>query len=142
MSLTAQSALFPLPWIAAKLAYPDLQVESLGLETVHGAACQHFRLSRAWQSDKVLAIYTKFTEAHVWIDSTTGLPAKVLFDRRKAWGAVPAVPISIEYADYRTVSGTPYPFHIKQYVNGTLWADIQIQSVRFNSGLTASQFAN
>lgn len=141
-SLTAQSPLFPLPWLMAKLAYPDSQVDTVGVETINGADCQHFRLTRTWQSDRVRRAYAKFTEANVWIDTKSGLPAKVSFERRNGWGAVPAIPIAIEYADYKSISGILYPFHIKQYVNGTLWADIQIQDVQFNTGLTASAFTN
>ncbi len=140
-SLTAQSALFPLPWIAAKLADKDLQVNSLGMESIENVSCRHLRLSRAWQSDKALRAYARFTETDLWLDSNTGLPAKLSFERRKGWGAVPAIPISIEYSDYRMVDGIQYPFHIKQYVNGTLWADIHVQNVRFNAGVAASEFS-
>jgi hypothetical protein len=141
-SLSAQSSLFPLPWLAAKAVEGDLQVESLGSETVGNVACQHLRLSRAWQSDKNLRAYTEFTKTDLWLNSITGLPVKVAFQRRKGWGAVPPIPISIEYSDYRLVEGIQYPFHIKQYVNGTPWADIHVQGVQFNTGVTASEFSN
>jgi hypothetical protein len=141
-SLTAQSALFPLPWLTAKLADKNLQVNGLGMESIENVSCQHLRLSRAWQSDKALRAYAKFTETDLWLDSNTGLPAKVSFERRKGWGAVPAIAVSIEYSDYRLVDGIQYPFHIKQYINGTLWADIHVQNVQFNTGLTASAFTN
>jgi hypothetical protein len=140
-SLTAQSALFPLPWLAAKIAEKDLQIEDLGAETIESGSSQHLRLSRAWQSDKVLKAYAKFTVSDLWLDSGTGLPSKIAFERRKGWGAVPAIHVSIEYSDYRSVQGIQYPFHIKQYVNGTLWADIHVQDVRFNTGVAASEFS-
>lgn len=141
-SLSAQSSLFPLPWLAAKAIESDLQVESLPSETIENVACQHLRLSRAWQSDKNLRAYTEFAKTDLWLNSNTGLTIKVAFERRKGWGAVPPIPVSIEYSDYRPVEGIQYPFHIKQYVNGTLWADIHVQGVQFNTGVTASEFSN
>jgi len=140
-SLSAQSPLFPLPWLSAKATGSDLQIENAGTDKVGNTDCQHLRLSRAWQSDNTLKAYAKFTEADLWLDSNTGLPAKIAFERRSGWGAVPAIPVAVEYSDYRTVDGILYPFHIKQYVNGTLWADIHVQDVRFNAGISASEFS-
>jgi hypothetical protein len=42
--------------------------------------------------------------------------------------AIP-IPVQVEFSDYRLTDGAQIPYSIKRYLNGTLQADITINSV-------------
>ncbi len=140
LELTAQSAAFPLPWLINKYVNPDQAFEVVA----DGGATSnvvHLRITNTFASDPNLQRYASLTTSDVWLDAQTGLPRKIGFERREASGATPAIPVAYEYSDYRTIQGVTYPFSIRKYVNGTLWAVITIQSVSVNSGVLDSEFA-
>ena len=140
-SLSAQSSLFPLPWLYANTIGEDIAVEDMGTDSFDGVSAKHLRVTKTFVSNKSLQIYSKFTVRNIWLDQNSGLPLKIGFNRRTALGAAPPVAIALEYSDYRPIQGYLYPFHIRKYVNGTLWADIHVQSVQFNTGIAASEFS-
>jgi hypothetical protein len=137
----SQSSYFPLPWLAAKASAKGLQVEDLGIEQTEGQGLRHLKLFRSWQPAKS-GSPKEITDSEVWLDSRTGLPARIEFKDENTSSARASVQIRIEYSDYRTVDGVLYPFHIKQYLNGSLRANVHVQDVRFNTGLTDSDFSS
>lgn len=140
LSLTAQSPFFPLPWLASRYANTDISIENVGTDTQAGVPATHLRLTNTFASQPILKHYSDLTRCDVWLDSTTGLPVRIMFERRDSGGAGAGIPITYEYADYRNVQGFLYPFHVKKFVNGTLWADVTVQSVSINSGVASGAF--
>ncbi len=140
LSLTAQSPFFPLPWLASHYSNSDIAIENLGTDTQAGVSATHLRLTNTFASQPLLTHYASLARYDVWLDAKSGLPIKIAFERRKEGGAGSGIPIAYEYSDYRNVQGFLYPFHVKKYVNGTLLADITVQSVSMNSGVASSAF--
>jgi hypothetical protein len=81
-----------------------------------------------------------FSTTDFWLDPSSGLPLKIAYSRRAGGGAVPAIPVAVSFSNYTNVNGVLYPFQINKSFNGTPWQTITIQSVSFNTGLTAAQF--
>jgi len=140
-SLSARSALSPLTFIASRLEEAKVQVEDLGPEAVDGRSALHLRISNDWSKDKYVAGYQEFTKCDVWVDPVTFLPRAISFSQREGLGAIPWVAVRVEYDDYRAIGGFLYPYHITKYVNGTKWADIDVTSIAFNTGVAAEEFA-
>jgi hypothetical protein len=140
LSLSAQSPIFPLPWLVGRMASADTAVVNLGSETQSNVTTTHVSLTNTFTSAPDLAQYSTFTVANVWLDST-GLPLRISYERHSAGGDSPAVSVAYEYSDYRSVQGFLYPFQIRKFVNGTIWASICVQTVQFNTGLSAADFS-
>lgn len=141
LSLTAQSPFFPLPWLAARYANADVAIENIGMEKQAGVSAIHLRLTNTFASTPLLANYASMTVCDVWLNATTNLPLRIEFERKDAGGPSPGVRVAYEFSDYRNVQGFLYPFHIRKYVNGPIWADITVQTVSFNTGVPTSTFA-
>jgi hypothetical protein len=65
---------------------------------------------------------------------------KISYSRRAGGQGVPSFPVEVSFSNYIRVNGVLYPFQINKSFNGTPWETITIQSVAFNTGLTAAQF--
>jgi hypothetical protein len=141
LSLTAQSPVFPLPWLAARYANTDVAIENIGTEKQAGVSAIHLRLTNTFASTPLLKHYASLTVCDVWLDATTNLPLRIGFERRDEGGPSVGIRVAYELSDYRIVQGFLYPFHIRKYVNGPLWADVTVQSVSFNTGVPTSTFA-
>lgn len=137
---STHAPLFPATVVAQGLTDPDFALEYMGFEKLGAADAHHIRIWNTFSSNPKLKALAEFTEKHIWIDAASGLPVKLYGEERFAGGAVPRVPIEVQYADYRNVGGVLYPFQIKKSLNGSPWATITIQSVTLNSGLRDADF--
>ncbi len=140
LAVTAQCALFPLPFLAAALQNPDVSLTYIGAESLDGRSADHIRLRNTFASQPELASVSKFTVTEIWLDSVSRLPVKISYYRRRS-ASDDALAVEITFADFRTVSGYQYPFTIHKSLNGTPWAALSVQSVGFNTGLTDNDFA-
>jgi hypothetical protein len=139
-SQSSQSAVFTLPLLAQLLSTPGIIVQLVGMETVNGASCEHFRTWNSFSSHPKVQFLSDFTTKDFWIDSASGLVKRLSYKIREAGGDAPITIMDVYYDDYRSVSGVLYPFLIHKSWNGTPWATITIQTVEFNTGLTDSNF--
>lgn len=87
LSLTAQSPLFPLPWLASRYANNDTAIEDLGAETSDGTVSSHLRLTNTFTSNPMLKHYAPFTASDLWLDAGLGLLRKISYERREAGGS-------------------------------------------------------
>lgn len=140
LAVTSQSPVFPLPFLAGALGERDEALQYEGLDMVDGENAHHIRFWNSYSSAPELQSVAEFTVKDIWVSAKTWLPLKLSFQRREAQGAAPRIPVVITYSDYRSVSGVLYPFLIQQSFNGTPWATITIQSVKFNASLNDSDF--
>jgi hypothetical protein len=138
--LVDQSADFPLPLLSAILGNTDETFRYIGQETLDGTTVQHILVWNSFASKPRLQKLAPLSTRDVWFDSASHLPVKVAYSRRAGRGAVPAVPVEIDFSGYKNVDGVLYPFQINKSYNGTPWQTITIQNVSFNTGLTDSQF--
>lgn len=140
LAASSQALDFLLPFLFGALENTDFSFEYVGLEKVEGQEVHHIRLQNTFLSQRRLKDIAPLTEKHVWISATSNLPVKVAYERRAARGAHPSIPLTINFSDYRNIAGILYPFRIEKTFNGSPWAAIVIDQVRFNSNLSDSQF--
>lgn len=140
LAVTSQCPDFPLALLSGALSNPDFAFQYIGLETVDGVAVQHIRFWNTFASQANLQPLTEFSIRELWLDTTTGLPHKLAYNRREARGAAPRIPVEVFYSNYQSTGGVLYPLLIQKSLNGTPWATIRIGSVAFNTGLTDSDF--
>jgi hypothetical protein len=138
---TSQSVCFPLQFLAAALANPDVSIQYIGAETLNQSSVQHIRLQNSFASQPNLQPLANFAVFDVWLDANTTIPARISFIRREARGAAPRLPVDAYFISYQTISGFAYPSQINVSFNGTPWASFTISSVSFNTGLTDSSFS-
>jgi hypothetical protein len=99
------------------------------------------RLSLHYQAGMALEVLPWSEASNIWLDSATGLPQKISVVRQDATGpAVPRFLLDYYFSNYQIVSGTYYPFQINISLNGTPWTTITISGVKFNTGLSESDF--
>jgi hypothetical protein len=140
LSVTDQCVDFPLPIVLSALNNPDESFQYIGAEALNGAPAQHVRLWNTFASKPGLQILASFAAMDFWLDATSTLPLKIAYSRPVTGGAVPAFQIEVSFSNYTKVNGVLYAFQINKSFNGTPWQTITIQSVSFNTGLTAAQF--
>jgi hypothetical protein len=140
LSVTDQCVDFPLPLVLLALNNPDESLQYVGGETVNGSSARHVRLWNTFASKPSLQALASFSTTDYWFDSTSGLLLKIAYSRRPGGGSAPSFPVEVTFSNYTNVNGVLYPFQINKSFNGTPWQTITIQSVSFNTGLTAAQF--
>jgi hypothetical protein len=141
LAATSQCPDFPLPLLAAALLNPDTALEYVGEETINGVATHHIRFWNTYGSNERLRKHlSEFTRKDVWLDGGTGLPHKLMYDRREGHGAVAPIRMEIIYSDWRNIRRVSYPHRIEKIWNGTPWTTITIESVTFRSGLSDHDF--
>ncbi len=140
LTVSSQSLEFPLPLIAGALSNSDTGIQYLGQETLEGLAVYHIRIWSAFSSTPKLQYLADFSAKDLWINASSRLPYKVLYNRRAARGSAPQISIAVFYSDCRHMGSVLYPFLIKVSFNGTPWETISIQNVSFNTGLSDADF--
>ncbi len=76
----------------------------------------------------------------LYLDSATFLPVEVDFQTHPDNNIGQDIPVRIRYSDYRIINGVQVPFHVRKFLNGTLYLDLQFEAASFNTGLAANSF--
>jgi hypothetical protein len=141
--LTGPAWFFPAFTIAQGLSASGYVATYVGSETHNGQAVQHVSLSQPslFPGGPGALSSAHLTQVNLFFDSTTLLPSAVAFNIHPDNNALLDIPVEIRFSTYTTVNGVQVPFHIQKYLNNTLLLDFQVNSVTFNSGLTASSFS-
>lgn len=140
LAMTSQTVLYPLPLLVGAMNNPDVSLEYVGQETINGALTNHIRIWNTFASKTYLQPLASFSIRDMWVDASTGLPARISFTQQAAGGRAFKTLVEIDYSNYQQTGGLAYPKTIQKSLNGTLWLTISIQSVAFNTGLQDSQF--
>jgi hypothetical protein len=141
IALADQAPDFPLPFLMSALRNPDESFHYVGPETLNGQPAQHLQVWNSFASRPRLQSLSMFSLKDIWIDAASSLPLKISYSRRGGGQGAPAFPVEVSFSNYTNSGGVLYPFQINKSFNGTPWQTITIQSVSFNSGLTAAQFS-
>ena len=80
------------------------------------------------------------SQVEVFLDPATLLPTAISFNTHPDRDASRDIPVEIRFSDYRLVNGVRVPFRIQKFINNGLVLDLQMESVAFNTGLSASSF--
>lgn len=100
--VTSRSALHPLIPVAAALSDADTAFQYAGRESLDGALVEHIRFWTTFTSTPELRDLSEFTVTDLWVDSASGLPRKLAYERRAAGGNAIGIPVELFYSDYLT----------------------------------------
>jgi hypothetical protein len=131
----------PALMIFQELARGDLSATLVAEETMNGHSVHHLTLVRVSNlGSPADAQLTKNSRMEVFIDSQTGLIAKIEYIHVSETDWRLGTPTEIFYDDYRAVNGMLIPFHQRTVINKTFTTDLNITSVQFNAGLADTEF--
>jgi hypothetical protein len=140
MAVTAQTPFFPLPLLVGAQNNPDFSFQYVALETLNGAPAHHLRMWNTFASRPYSQTLSQFSVRDIWIDTASSLPRKITYTQQTAGGYSPQFFVEVDLSNYQSVNGIAYPHQITKSVNGTPLLTISIQSVSFNTGLSAANF--
>jgi hypothetical protein len=89
---------------------------------------------------KVVDAVVKAAQFDLYLDSATFLPVEMDFQTHPDRNAGQDIPVRIRYSDYRVVNGVQVPFHVRKFLNNSLYLDLQFDAASFNTGLSANSF--
>jgi hypothetical protein len=139
-SITCHADAFPLVMLSAAMSDQDTSLTYVGLETIGSFRLHHIEIQNTFASRKNLQALSRYSAKHIWLDETTGLPARLKYERRDGRGAIAPIEVEVLYGDFRNVSGFLYPFKIIKLLNGTVWATTKVNSVSLNTGVSDAEF--
>lgn len=140
LAATSQCPDFPLPLLVEALNDSDFSLQYIGSETIDRQSAYHIRFWDTFASNKQLQGLAEFTRRDIWLSAASALPLRLSYQRRKAAGSTPRIPMQVDYGNYGNVGGVLYPFLIKKSKDGTPWIAITIQRVQLDTGLTDADF--
>jgi hypothetical protein len=126
------NCLLPVHWIVPVLAlqtHAGKLSKSAAAGTDQSIAVQELSM-KAPPGDRSGAAQriAELSGTHLSLDSSTFLPTSLSFNTHPDEDAGLDIPIVVRYADYRTVNGVRFPFHIQRYLNNGLVLDLQVES--------------
>jgi hypothetical protein len=121
-----------LTWFLPPISFqPSLKPSALTLQALGSAGAPELKTQLAF-TDMGAAFANRTLDAtvsDVALDPNTLLPTSLSFNVFPDTGPAIPIPVRIEFSDYRLTSGAQIPYSIKRYLNGTLLAEITINSV-------------
>lgn len=129
--------------VAQAMSDADVVLRYIGQETRNGVSVEHLQLHRTnTETDARLAAdLERLSTVDVFLDSSSYLPFAVVFNIHPDDNYGRDIPIEVDFAEYRSVSGVLVPFHIQRLMQGVLNLDLTVTSASINSGLADSDFA-
>lgn len=109
----------------------------IGVELHGGINSQHIRLFQPSQS----SLLQHLSVTDFYLDPVSSLPFAVAFTVHPDLDGNSDIPAEVRFANYQYISGIPVPFHFQKMLNGGVVLDVNITSVKFNSGLPDSIFS-
>lgn len=103
----------------------------VGFETLNGTPVQHLR--SIWYGQQ-------FSQMDLYLDSTSLLPIAVGLNAHADTDSSLSIPIQVQFSNYQNAGGVLVPFHVQQFLNGSLLLDVVLDGVALNSGLTDDLF--
>jgi hypothetical protein len=142
---TDSSWFFQAFTFARLLNDPSYTISYVGQETRNGQAVQHLNIIRTFQATGAPtgwspASLQNLSGMDIYLDSTTYLPAALLFNAHPDLNQTINIPIEIRFSNYQQTNGAPVPLRIQKFLNNALALDLQITAVSPNTGIPVSTF--
>jgi hypothetical protein len=121
-----------LTWFLPPISFqPSLKPSALTLQALGSAGAPALKTQLAFADISAAFVNSTLdaTTSNVALDPNTLLPTSLTFNVFPDTGPAIPIPVRVEFSDYRLTSGAQIPYSIKRYLNGTLLADITINSV-------------
>lgn len=122
---------FPALSSLAAVNNPNLGLSYIGLESLNGTSVQHLRSE--WAGDDLSSM-------DFYLDANSLLPVQISFNAHADNNANINIPVQILFSSYQPVNGALVPFHVQEWLNGSLLLDFVVSGATINSGLSDSLF--
>lgn len=134
---------FPAFTITSQLSAPNAAITYVGPETHDGQSVIRVTASQQFPalSGNDASLLQHLTQTDIFLDLNTNLPVALAWNTHPDNNALLDLPVEIHFSGYRSISGAQIPFHIQEYLNNSLFLDVQIQNATINAGLSATDFA-
>jgi hypothetical protein len=129
---TSTSWFFPALLVNSWIADPELTVTDLGQEQRNGIAVEHLRCFRtpAGRMDAgTAALIAAASQMELFLDSTSALPVGFEYNTHPDANEGIDIPVRIEFGGYQSIASGTAPFHIQQFLQGTLLLDITASNI-------------
>jgi hypothetical protein len=148
-TIAAHNCLTQAVWFVPTLSLldaisnPNISVAYIGSESKNGEAVQHVHFTLQYQaSPESNQLIANLSGTDVYFSAASGLPIAVKFNIHPDSDAGTNIPVDIEFSNYQPMNGILMPFHVQKFVNGSLFLDLQVETVALNTGLNDSVFSS
>lgn len=130
------------PALGSLSARPNVVLSYVGRETRNGSTVQHIRSHVCMPSLPTLrSPIQQLSRMDFYLDCATHLPVATVCNTHPDNAADSNVAVEIDFGNYQQIDGVQVPTSIQRFVQGTLLADISLDTASFNTGLSLSTFA-
>jgi hypothetical protein len=139
-NLLTDAGWFPIFTLANLISSANNVLVYMGTETKNGVSVIQIRASEQMPNATAAtgALWQHLTQLDIYLDASTFLPVALDFNTHPDNNAALDIPVEIRFSDYRSVGSASIPFHVQQFLNGSLFLDVQFQTASVNSGLSSS----
>lgn len=130
--------MFPLLAVLRAVQEPSLNVSYDGVVSHDGLQLDEVTIRQNFQNDPTGAL-AKTAQEHIFIDPQA-LTVYSIEDYAYAKTGPGEYPHEIQFGNYQSVSGLLVPFSISESISGQKTLSIQLNQMKFNSGLTERDF--
>jgi len=99
-----------------------------GTSILNGQSLLDIRKSSTFVSPHSADLLARNSTVDLLLDPGTFLPTALTFATHPDADANRQIPVTVQFSDYRTISGVSIPFHIQKFMNGTLMLDVTVSS--------------
>jgi hypothetical protein len=129
------------PALGSLSARPNEVLSYVGSDTRNGSVVQHIRSYLYIPSSAALRpAIQQLSGMDFYLDSVTHLPVATVFNTHPDNAGDSNTAVEIDFRNYQQIDGVQVPMHIRRFVQGTLLADISLETALFNTGLSMSTF--
>jgi hypothetical protein len=139
-NLQTDAGWFPVYTLANVASSLEGVLSYVGPETKNAVSVIHIRFSQPQQNApaSIATLQQHLTQMDFYLDSSTLLPVALDFNTHPDNNALLDIPVEIRFSEYRTTNSLTIPFHVQQFLNGTLFLELQFQQASINSGLSSN----
>ena len=141
VAVSVRPVMFPFFLSLRDIDQPDLTVYYAGTEEISGQAAHRIEISQELAGDDALSDALRRTSPIIlWISTTSFLPLQMDYIRLATSNRRAELHFVRKLGDYRLVNGMLVPFLQEEWVEGQLMSTLKLTTVRFNVGLSDSDF--
>jgi len=134
---------FPALSSLSQISSQNFAAIYIGSETRNGVAVQHIQIVPQSPAGSTTGqLFSELGTTDVYLDPISYLPQAIAFYTHPDYAANVNIPVEVDFSNYHMVQGVQIPFRVQRFVNGSLFFDLTIQSVRLNTGLTSAAFSS
>ena len=140
-NLLTDAGWFPIFTLANLSSSTTVVLTYIGPETKNGISVIHIQTAQQ-QPTAITAsaaqLYQHLTQMDFYLDASTYRPVALDFNIHPDYNTLQDIPVEFQFSNYTAVDALNIPFHVQEYINGSLYLDLHFQQVSVNTGLSSS----